>query len=60
MKEMGFLRLQDSVWVFPYDCEEVIALIKADLRIGKDVLYTIVEKIENDKPIKKHFDLPLH
>jgi DNA-binding transcriptional regulator PaaX len=53
----GFLRLQDSVWVYPYDCEELVVLLKADMRIGKDVLYAIVEKIENDGWIKKHFKL---
>lgn len=57
VRECGFLRLQDSVWVFPYDCEELIALLKADMRIGKDVLYAIVETIENDGWIKKHFGL---
>ncbi|MBI4093628.1 hypothetical protein HY417_01570 [Candidatus Kaiserbacteria bacterium] len=57
MKELGFLRLQDSVWVFPYDCEDFIALLKAELHTGKYVLYTIVEKIENDQPIKEHFGL---
>src|SRR3990167_3290715 len=41
----GFLRLQDSVWVFPYDCEDLVVLLKADMRIGKDILYAIVEKI---------------
>src|SRR3989344_1267404 len=53
----GFLRLQDSVWIFPYECEELITLLKADMRIGKDVLYAIVESIENDGWIKKHFEL---
>ena len=57
MQACGFLRIQDSVWVSPYDCEDLIILIKADLHIGKDVLYTIVEKIENDKWIKQHFGL---
>lgn len=57
LREAGFLCLQGSVWVYPYDCEELVALLKADLRIGKDVLYTIVEKIENDGHIKKHFGL---
>ena len=57
MRECGFLRLQDSVWVFPYDCEEFIVLLKAELETGKDILYAIVEKIENDGPIKKHFGL---
>ena len=58
MAEVGFVRLQDSVWVYPYDCEEFIALLKAELKIGKDALYAIVEKIENDKGIRGHFRLP--
>ena len=57
MRESGFLCIQGSVWVYPYDCEDLVALLKADLHIGKDVLYTIVEKIENDAWIKKHFNL---
>ncbi len=59
MQDVGFLRIQDSVWVYPYDCEEFIALLKADLHIGKDVLYAVVEEIENDVHIRKHFGLPL-
>lgn len=57
MKAFGFLRLQDSVWVVPYDCEELIALLKAELRIGKDLLYVIADQIENDGWIKSHFGL---
>ncbi|MFA7309358.1 MAG: CRISPR-associated endonuclease Cas2 [Candidatus Paceibacterota bacterium] len=57
MREFGFLRLQDSVWVSPYDCEELIALIKAELRVGNDVLYAVVEQIGNEKQIKSHFGL---
>lgn len=57
MHECGFLRLQDSVWVFPHDCEELIALAKADLRIGRDIVYAVVESIENDGWIKRHFGL---
>ncbi len=59
MQEVGFLRVQDSSWLYPYDCEEFIALLKADLHIGKDVLYAVVEEIENDTWIRKHFGLPL-
>ncbi len=57
MRECGFLGIQKSVWLSPYDCEELIALIKAELRIGKDALYVIVDSIENDAWIKKHFGL---
>jgi len=56
--DTGFLRVQDSAWIYPYDCEEFIALLKAKLHIGKDVLYAIVDSIENDTWIRKHFGLP--
>ena len=57
--EAGFLRLQDSAWIYPYDCEEFIALLKAELKIGKDVLYAVIDSIEHDAWIRKHFGLPL-
>src|SRR3990167_6059345 len=57
LNRMGFLRLQDSVWVYPYDCEDYINLLKADLKIGKDLLYIVAEKIENDKSLVRFFRL---
>ncbi|MBI2025406.1 hypothetical protein HYT04_01300 [Candidatus Kaiserbacteria bacterium] len=57
MREIGFVRLQDSVWVYPYDCEDFIALLKTELKIGKDVLYAIADTIEHDKAIRRHFAL---
>ena len=57
MRAAGFYRLQQSVWVHPYDCEELITLVKAELRVGGSVLYAIVEEIENDVRIKDHFGL---
>lgn len=53
----GFIRIQNSVWVYPYDCEELVTLLKSDLRMGREVLYAVVEKIENDKWLLKHFNL---
>jgi len=54
---LGFSRLQDSVWVYPYDCEDLITLLKADFKIGKDVLYVIADKIEYDAPLRAKFGL---
>ena len=54
---IGFLKLQNSVWVYPYDCEDLITMLKVDFKIGKDVLYVIADQIENDAIIKKHFGL---
>lgn len=58
MSEYGFVRLQDSVWIYPYDCEDLIALAKANFRIGFDVLYMIAERLERDKHLREHFGLP--
>lgn len=55
----GFARLQDSVWVYPYDCEEAVALLKTELRLGTDLLYIIADAIEYDTPLRRQFDLPL-
>ena len=57
LKRIGFLRLQDSVWVYPYDCEDLVTLMKADFKIGKDLLYLIVDTIEGDIKIKNYFKL---
>ena len=54
---LGFVRLQDSVWVYPYDCEDLITLLKADFKVGKDVLYVIADKIEYDAPLRAKFGL---
>ncbi len=57
LASIGFLRLQDSVWVYPYDCQNLITLLKADFQIGKNLLYMIVEALEHDESIKKQFNL---
>ena len=57
MQECGFVRLQDSVWVYPHDCEDLTVLMKAELKTGSSILYMVVEKIENDAWLKKHFSI---
>jgi len=57
LTHLGFVRLQQSVWVHPYECQEVVTLLKAYFHIGKDVLYLTVESLENDTWVKKCFDL---
>ncbi len=52
---VGFKQLQRSVWVYPFDCEDFITLLKADFKIGKDVLYLIVEGLENDAHLRDYF-----
>lgn len=57
LQNIGCVKLQNSVWVHPYDCEEVIDLLKINYKIREEVLYIIAEKIEKDEWLKKHFKL---
>ena len=56
--QIGFVRVQDSVWLYPYDCEDLVVLLKADFHIGRDLLYLIVDSLENDIQYREYFDLP--
>ncbi len=56
-RQAGLYRLQDSVWVYPYDCEDIIGLLKTDYGVGKDLLYMIVDELENDRHLRKEFSL---
>lgn len=55
MVSFGFVRLQDSVWMYPYECEEVVTLLKAQYKIGKEMLYIVTDKLEGDGSLKKRF-----
>lgn len=57
LMQMGFVHLQHSVWAFPYDCEDFVALLKADLRVGKNLLYMIVDILEGDEALRANFNL---
>lgn len=55
---VGFVRLQDSVWVYPYPCEELVVLMRSELKLGGGMQYMIVESIENDRWLRRHFGVP--
>lgn len=57
MKTFGFEKLQDSVWVYPYECEEVITLLKTQYKVGKELVYIVASDIENDVRLRKVFKL---
>lgn len=54
---IGFEKIQDSVWTYPYDCEDLVALLKVDFKIGRELLYLIVDSIENDNWLRDKFGL---
>ncbi len=57
LSNIGFIPIQKSVWAYPFPCEDLHVMLKADFRVGTEVLYVVVEKLENDKWAREHFRL---
>lgn len=57
MSLYGFKMLQQSVWVYPHPCDDFVEILKRHLDVSKDVLYMKVKYIENDKFLRKEFNL---
>src|SRR3989338_4285692 len=57
LRAIGFIPLQGSVWVYPYDCEDLITLLKADFHVGRGMLYMVVDALEYDMRLRQEFGL---
>lgn len=57
MESFGFVKLQDSVWVYPFECEEVVTLLKTHYKVGRQLVYIVAGDIENDEWLRKKFHL---
>ncbi len=57
LRRLGFVQYQKSIWIHPYDCEEIIIMMKSYFKFGKEVMYIVAEHLENDKDLQKHFEI---
>lgn len=57
LRFIGFYQYQQSVYIYPFECKEEIALIKKIVEGGKYITYVIAESIENEQAAKRHFQL---
>lgn len=58
LRRAGFVQLQQSVWIFPHECDELARLIKEESRLSRHILYGTLECVESDDALKKRFGLP--
>jgi len=54
---LGFYPYQKSVYIFPYECEKEINLIKKIVEGAAYAKYVVAEKIENEAEVKKFYHL---
>ena len=57
IRQLGFVQLQQSIWIYPYDCREYIELIKSELHFGKNVRYMEVSNLDDDNTLRRYFNL---
>lgn len=57
LNDLGFIQYQKSVFICPYECRDEIDFIKKRLFIGNCVKYMLVNNIDDEYKLKKHFNL---
>lgn len=57
IKELGFYRLQKSVWAHPYPCEDEILLVAEIFEVTKFVEIITAEKMLHEHKLRLYFDL---
>ena len=57
LMRLGFKIIQDSLWVFPYDCKEEIAVISQTLGISPFVAYLNTDYLPQQDKLMKYFNL---
>lgn len=56
LKQLGFHKLQESIFIFPYECQNEIEFIIEFFNLRKYVRIGILEKIDNELYLKKIFN----
>jgi DNA-binding transcriptional regulator PaaX len=54
LKRLGFFRMQQSVWVYPYACEEEVDFLVEFLHLRTSVLQ-FVGRIKHDEVLREYF-----
>lgn len=57
LNQLEFLQLQKSVYLTPYQCEKEITFLREYFGVSTEVLYVIVQKIENEEVYRSYFGI---
>ena len=57
LRQIGFMQLQKSVWIYPYECEEQIVFIADFFEVKKYIESMVAYKILNEEKLLNFFDL---
>ena len=57
LKRAGFVQLQQSVWIHPFECGELQLLLQAEPRLGQRVVYARVTEMSGEEKLLDYFKL---
>ncbi len=57
LNKLGFKELQKSVFVYPFDCSKIISKIVSFYKLNTYVRFVVAEHIDNEKELKKYFNI---
>ena len=57
LRQLGFVQINRSVWIFPYECEKEVAFVTGYFGVEQYVYYAIVQRISNEVVLRKKFNL---
>ncbi|MBI2099443.1 hypothetical protein HYT45_03485 [Candidatus Uhrbacteria bacterium] len=57
LRSIGFFRLQDSVWIFPYSADQMIELMRTGYGLRRNIIYLTSERFPGDYWLVRKFGL---
>ena len=57
MRMYGFELLQKSVWIYPYDCNDFVKILREHLDLKENVTHLTTNSFEGDEKYRKKFEI---
>lgn len=57
LRALGFCKLQESVWLYPYPCGKQVTFLREYYGVGNEVLYIVATTLEDDSPYRDYFSI---
>ncbi|MEK7461207.1 MAG: CRISPR-associated endonuclease Cas2 [Patescibacteria group bacterium] len=55
LQNLGFTKLQKSVFVYPFDATDLVAAIRQNFGLGPEIQYVVADQIEQEQALIEHF-----
>lgn len=57
LRHLNFYKIHASLWVFPFECQEEIAIVAEDLGVSEYVVFMTTNHLPRQKEIERKFNL---